>query len=218
MYVPEHFHETRIEVLQALIDRHPLATLVAMTSEGLTANHIPLRAELWAQGGGLLRGHVARSNSLWRKLENDAAVLAVFTGAEDYISPTYYPSKREHGKAVPTWNYATVHIQGNIRFIDDVTWLRDFVGSLTDLHEGGREPRWHVSDAPADYIDQMLRAIVGFEIRVSGIIGKFKGGQNRSAADRAGVNAALRTAGRSPEEVAELAPGSDATSSPEPSR
>jgi transcriptional regulator len=218
VYVPEHFRETRVEVLQALIDRHPLATLVAMTSEGLTANHIPLRSDLWAQGGGLLRGHIARSNSLWRKLENGAAVLAIFTGAENYISPTWYPSKREHGKAVPTWNYATVHIQGNIRFIDDVPWLRDFVGSLTDLHEGGREHRWHVSDAPADYIDQMLRAIVGFEIRVSGIIGKFKGGQNRSAADRAGVNAALRAAGRSSEEVAELAPGSDATSSPEPSR
>lgn len=218
MYVPEHFRETRVEVLQALIDRHPLATLVAMTSEGLTANHIPLQAQLRADGGGLLRGHIARSNSLWRTLENDAAVLAIFAGAENYVSPTWYPSKREHGKAVPTWNYATVHIQGNIRFIDDASWLRDFVVLLTDVHEGGREHRWHVSDAPADYIDGMLRAIVGFEIRVSGIVGKFKGSQNRSAADRAGVNAALRTAGRSAEEVAELAPGSDAGSGAHPAR
>jgi len=208
VYVPEHFREMRMEVLQAFIEQHPLATVVAMTGDGLTANHIPLQSKLTAEGKGLLRGHIARSNSLWRQLEHGAVVLAIFTGADAYISPTWYPSKREHGKAVPTWNYATVHIKGSIRFIDDVVWLRDFVGLLTNVYEQGRPQRWHVSDAPADYIDGMLRAIVGFEIEVSSVVGKFKGSQNRSGADRASVNAALRSSGREPDEIAELAPGS----------
>ena len=208
MYVPEQFRETRIDVLQAFIEQHPLGTLIAMTAEGLTANHIPLRARLSADGGGIVRGHIARANSLWRDLKPDAEVLALFMGADSYITPRWYPSKKEHGKVVPTWNYAAVHLHGSIRFIEDVSWLRDFVESLTDVHEGGRADRWHVSDAPADYIDGMLRAIVGLEIKVSRVVGKFKGSQNRSAADRAGVNAGLRAAGRGVEEVAEIAPGS----------
>ena len=206
MYVPEHFRETRIEVLQAFVTQHPLATLVALTSEGLTANHIPLQAQLAAPGGGWLRGHIARANSLWRELKPDAQVLAVFTGPDSYVSPNWYPSKREHGKVVPTWNYATVHVRGPIRFIDDATWLRQFVGTLTDSHERGAPQPWHVSDAPADYIAGMLRAIVGFEIRIADIVGKFKGSQNRSLADRAAVHAALRAAGRSDADAAELAP------------
>jgi transcriptional regulator len=211
VYVPEHFRETRTEVLQAFIERHPLGTLVATTAEGLTANHIPMRAELQAGGRGVLRGHIARANSLWRELPAGAAVLAIFFGADTYVSPTWYPSKREHGKAVPTWNYATVHLQGSIRFIDDAGWLRTFVEALTDEHEHGRVNRWHVSDAPADYLEGMMRAIVGFEIEVSSIVGKFKGSQNRSLADRAGAVAALRAEGRPPEEIAELVPGSEST-------
>jgi len=206
VYVPEHFRETRIEVLQRLIDRHPLALVVAVTASGLTANHIPLRAELTAAGAGVLRGHIARGNSLWRELQAGAPVLAVFTGADSYISPRWYPAKREHGKVVPTWNYATVHVSGTIRFIEDAAWLRNFVEGLTDVLEAGREDRWRVSDAPADYIAGMLRAIVGLEISVTGIVGKFKGSQNRSTADRAAVAAALAAAGRSAAEAAELAP------------
>ncbi len=214
MYVPQHFRESRIDVLQAFVDRHPLATLVAMTADGLTANHIPmhsqLRADVDGHSGGLLRGHVARANSLWRELQPSAAVLAVFFGADDYISPSWYPSKREHGKAVPTWNYATVHIRGSIRFIDDAPWLRDFVGTLTDVHEHGRVNRWHMSDAPADYMEGMLRAIVGFEIEISSIVGKFKGSQNRSLADQQAVGAALRASGRADAQLAEVVPGADA--------
>jgi len=209
VYVPEHFRESRIEVLQEFVDRHPLATLVATTDDGLTANHIPLQSKLSADGHGMLRGHIARSNSLWRKVEPNAGVLAIFTGAQAYISPNWYPSKREHGKAVPTWNYATVHIKGRIRFFDDVAWLRQFVGSLTDIHEQGRPARWHVEDAPADYLAGMLRAIVGFEVEIQSIEGKFKGSQNRPEADRAGVRAALRSSGREAAEIAVLAPGSD---------
>jgi transcriptional regulator len=206
MYVPEHFRETRIDVLQAFVERHAFATLVAVSAEGLTANHIPLIAQLTGEAGGILRGHIARANSLWRDLPAGAPVLAIFTGEDSYVSPIWYPSKREHGKAVPTWNYATVHINGNIRFIEDAGWLREIVTSLTDIHERGRPERWHVSDAPADYIEAMLRAIVGLEISVTRITGKFKGSQNRSAADRAGVAAALRAGSRSPEAIAEIAP------------
>ena len=205
MYVPEHFRETRIEVLRALIARYPLGTLVAVTSEGITANHIPMQLLPAADGPALLRGHIARANPLWRLLQNDAPVLAVFIGPDHYVSPTWYPSKREHGKAVPTWNYATVHIRGQIRFIEDGGWLRSLVESLTDEHERGIPNRWRISDAPPDFIDGMVHAIVGFEIRVSSIEGKFKASQNRSAADRAGVAEALRAAGLPPGDVAQLA-------------
>jgi len=208
VYVPEHFREERLEVLQALIERHPLATLVAVTDEGLSGNHIPMLAEL-RPDGGILRGHIARANALWRKLPPDADVLAIFAGADSYVSPNWYPSKREHGKAVPTWNYATVHVNGTIRFIDDALWLQELVTRLTDEHERDRSDRWHVSDAPADYIAGMMRAIVGFEITVSRLVGKFKGSQNRSPEDRSGVRTALRAEDRSPLELSELAPGTE---------
>jgi len=205
LYVPEHFRETRIEVLRALIARYPLGTLVAVTSEGITANHIPMQLLPAADGPALLRGHIARANPLWRLLQNDAPVLAVFIGPDHYVSPTWYPSNREHGKAVPTWNYATVHIRGQIRFIEDGGWLRSLVESLTDEHERGIPNRWRISDAPPDFIDGMVRAIIGFEIRVSAIEGKVKASQNRSAADRTGVAEALLAAGLPPEDVAQLA-------------
>ena len=209
MYIPEHFRETRIEVLQPFIERHPLATLVALTDAGLTANLIPLQAQLRAGTGGRLLGHIARANSLWRDLRDGASVLAIFTGAEHYISPSWYPSKKEHGKAVPTWNYATVHVHGSVRFIDDKTWLRNFVASLTDQFEQVRVNRWHIEDAPADYLEGMLRAIVGFEIDISRIEGKFKGSQNRSTPDRAGARDALSAEGVATADIVELAPDSD---------
>jgi transcriptional regulator len=211
MYVPEHFREIRLPLLQAFIDQHPLAALVTLTSEGLTANHIPMQGKLESGRNGWLRGHIARANPLWRELSEGAAVLAVFTGAERYISPGWYPSKREHGKAVPTWNYAAVHISGSIRFIEDRAWLHALVNSLTDIHERARPDPWHVSDAPEDFIEVMLRAIVGFEITVTSTVGKFKGSQNRSATDRAAVTNALLTEGFTPNQVTELVPksGSD---------
>jgi transcriptional regulator len=209
VYVPKHFSETRVELLQAFIERHPFATLVGVTGEGLTANHLPLISRLSPDGTGELRGHIARANSLWRELKEDAPVLAIFAGADSYISPSWYPAKREHGKVVPTWNYATVHVSGNIRFIQDADWLRQFVTSLTDVNEAHRTPRWHVSDAPSDYIEGMLGAIVGVEINVTRVVGKFKGGQNRSLADRSGVAAGLRAEGRVAEDIAEIAPGAE---------
>jgi transcriptional regulator len=210
VYLPEQFRETRIDVLQAFLARHPLSTLVAMTAAGLTANHIPLIAQLADDGTGVLRGHIARGNSLWRELAPGAPVLAIFNGADSYISPSWYPSKREHGKVVPTWNYATVHANGNIHFIEDRVWLREFVSSLTDTHERSRSAPWHVTDAPESYIESMLGAIVGLEISVTRLVAKFKGSQNRSAADRAGVAAGLHAAGRDSAEIAEMAPGATA--------
>lgn len=205
MYLPEHFRESRIELLHNFIRRHPLAVLVAMRTEGLSADHIPM--QLWPRSDGVLtlRGHIARSNSLWRVLNTDAPILAIFGGAAHYISPSWYPSKRSSGKVVPTWNYSAVHVAGQIRFIEDSSWLRALVESLTDQHEAEALHRWKVSDAPEDYIQAMLQAIVGFEICVTSIQGKFKASQNRNEADRAGVARALQDAGLPIDDVAELA-------------
>jgi transcriptional regulator len=207
VYVPEFFRETRIEVLQRFVTEHPLATLIAHTPTELTANHIPLRAQLTAAGGGILRGHIARANSLWRELPADSQVLVVFMGADTYVTPRAYATKKENGKVVPTWNYATVHVKGTIRFIEDTAWLKEFVTGLTDVHEAGAPEPWKVADAPADYIDALLRAIVGLEITVTAVTGKFKGSQNRPMADRQGVQAVLRDEGRAAEDIGELVPG-----------
>lgn len=210
MYVPEHFRESRFEVLQALIRRHPLAVLVAGVEGALAAEHLPLQLISGPDGGWRLRGHVARGNPLWRQLPAGSPVLAIFRGAEHYISPSWYASNVEHGRVVPTWNYAAVHASGSIRFIEEPDWLLALVESLTDEHEEGRTPRWRVCEAPADHTAAKLRAIVGFEITVSALIGKFKSSQNRSTADRAGVIRALRAEGVSEEALSELVRDPDA--------
>ncbi len=204
MYIPEHFREPRPEVLHSLIRRHPLAILVASVEGALGAEHLPLQLASGPDGGWRLRGHVARANPLWRRLPAGSPVLAIFRGADHYVSPAWYASKTQHGRVVPTWNYAVVHASGPIRFIEEPEWLLGLVESLTDEHERGRTPRWRVSDAPADHISAMLRAIVGFEIEVSALTGKFKSSQNRSAADRAGVLGALSAEGLTDEVLGEL--------------
>lgn len=162
---------------------HPLATLVTVQEGVPTADHVPLQYDASA---GVLRGHVARANPLWR-LADGERVLAIFSGPQGYVSPSWYPGKAEHHKVVPTWNYAVVHAQGRLRAMDDANWLHAFVTGLTASQEGARAMPWAVSDAPADYVQQMLRAIVGIEIAVDQLIGKFKLSQNRNEADRAGV-------------------------------
>ena len=191
MYQPAQFQESRPEVLQELIRTHPLATLVTITPDGLSADHVPLVFEASVGERGVLLGHVARANPVWRQVEPGAQVLAIFQGPNHYVTPSWYPAKAEHGKVVPTWNYVVVHVRGTITWRQDAVWLRAFLESLTSGREARRTKPWHISDAPADYIDRMLASIVGFEIAVSSITGKWKLGQNRSAADRAGVAAGL---------------------------
>ena len=194
MYQVAAFREDRIEVMHALIRAHPLATLVSVSAGALEANHLPLLIEADPAPNGALRGHVARSNPLWRQLP-EGEVLAVFQGPQAYVTPSWYPSKREHGKVVPTWNYAVVHVRGPLVVHDDREWLRDLVSRLTLSQEAGRSQPWGVGDAPAEYIDRMLEAIVGIEIPVTSIEGKWKVSQNRVQADRDGVAAGLRGRG-----------------------
>ncbi len=196
MYLPKHFEERRPEVLHELVRAHPLGMLVTLADAGLQANTIPFTLDADPAGGpGILRGHVARANPLWRETRDDVESLVVFQGEQAYISPGWYPSKAEHGKVVPTWNYVMVQARGTLRAIDDAAWLLPFVTRLTDRHEAAQPKPWAVSDAPSDYIDTMLRAIVGIEITLTALTGKWKVSQNRSAADRAGVAQGLRGAG-----------------------
>jgi transcriptional regulator len=187
MYLPKHFEETRIGVLHHLIRAHPLGTLVTLGPDGPEANHLPFEVDPEPAPFGTLRAHVARANPLWREISRDGRALAIFQGAQAYISPSWYPSKREGGKVVPTWNYAVVHAYGTLRAIEDRAWLRAFVERLTERHEKGRREPWKLADAPADFIEQMLGAIVGIELTVTRLTGKWKTSQNRPAADRAGV-------------------------------
>lgn len=183
MYQPGHFQQTDAGQLAALIGAHPLATLVALQDGVLTADHVPMILEP-GDGHGTLRGHVARANPLWR---HPGPVLAVFHGVQAYVSPSWYPSKAATHKVVPTWNYQVVHAHGTLRPVEDRDWLHGLVNRLTNRHEGHRAMPWGVGDAPADYVEQMLRAIVGIEIAVTRLEGKWKLSQNRSAGDRAGT-------------------------------
>jgi transcriptional regulator len=184
MYQPAHFVERDADTLLALMKAHPLATLVRAGAE-LAADILPLEVERVGETWRVT-GHVARGNPLWREADGQS-VLLLFQGPQAYVSPNWYPSKSQHGKAVPTWNYTMVQVHGTLRATQDPEWLRALVTRLTERHEGGRAAPWHVSDAPPDYIDAMLKAIVGIEIEVTRVEGKFKLSQNRDAADRTGV-------------------------------
>ena len=210
MYLPKHFEETRIDILHGLIHAHPLGALVTLTSRGLDANHIPFEVDSAPSPLGTLRGHVARANPMWREFSRDVDALVIFQGPGTYVSPAWYPTKQQTAKVVPTWNYAVVHAHGALTAIEDRAWLRAFVTALTDRHEASRPQPWRVTDAPADYIETMLGAIVGLELRITRLVGKWKMSQNRPAQDRAGVVDALRRAGGEAERaVADLVRGPD---------
>jgi transcriptional regulator len=194
MYLPTHFEERRPEVLHALIRREPLGLLVTHGDAGLQANPVPFLLELQTGPQGMLRAHVARANPLWREADG-TEVLVVFQGPQAYVSPNWYPSKAEHGKAVPTWNYVTVQARGRLRAIEDPAWLRAFLTTLTATHEAPQPRPWTLEEAPADYIDKLLGAIVGLELEVRSLVGKWKVTQNRPAADREGVAHALAAQG-----------------------
>jgi transcriptional regulator len=192
MYMPAHFEESRPEVLQRLIHDHPLATWVVQGGSGLVVNHIPFLLDVSRGAHGTLIGHVARANPVWRAL---GPSVAVFQGPQAYISPSWYPSKREHGKVVPTFNYAVVHAHGTPRAIEAPDEVLAIVTRLTQMHEAGHAVPWSVNDAPPDYIEQMLKAIVGIELPVERLVGKWKASQNRSAPDRLGTVAGLQQRG-----------------------
>jgi transcriptional regulator len=185
MYMPKHFEETRTDALYGLIRAYPFATLVTHAAAGLTANHLPFEPV-----DGALYGHVARGNELTQL--DGAEVLLIFHGPDGYISPNWYPSKHETGREVPTWNYAVVHVHGRLRVIDDAAWLRRLLETLTDHHEATQPKPWKVGDAPEDHVAKSLRAIVGIEVAIERIEGKFKLSQNHPARNRAGVIAGQR--------------------------
>ncbi|MDB5962390.1 MAG: transcriptional regulator [Massilia sp.] len=191
MYTPSRFHESRPAVLQALIEAHPLGTVVTHGAAGLNADHIPFEYSAPTEGApfGTLRAHVARANPLWQ--QDGSAVMVVFQGPAGYISPSLYEEKPISGKVVPTWNYAVVHGHGVLRAVDDPVWLQALLARLTDQHEAGREHQWAVGDAPPAYVETLKKAIVGIEIVLTRLDGKWKLSQNRPQADQLAVAAEL---------------------------
>lgn len=191
MYVQKLFEETRVEVLHALMDAHPLGTLVTLTADGLEANHIPFKVYPQASHFGTLRGHVSRSNPVWRSFQPQVETLIVFQGPNTYISPTWYPCGEKSGKVAPSWSYAVVHAYGTLRIVEDGNWLMGLLEDLTAQNENGRATPWKVADAPADFTRKLLDAIVGIEIEITRLVGKWQVGQQRPAVDRERVMAEL---------------------------
>ena len=186
MYLPEVFEERDVDTLHRTIEAHPLGALVAVTSGGLDANHIPFLIDAEPAPFGSLHGHVARANPVWRELDG-APALVIFQGPQQFITPSWYPTKQETGRVVPTWNYVVVHAHGRARVIDDHAQVRAHLERLTDRHEQSRDNPWKVTDAPDDFIDKMASAVVGIEMTVERLIGKWKVSQNRTTRDREGV-------------------------------
>ena len=196
MYLPKHFTVEDQALLAQLIFEYPLATLAGNLDEHLEINHLPL---MLSTDKTKLYGHIARVNPLI-KIANSSntAVTAVFNGPNAYVTPAWYPSKQETGKVVPTWNYAVVHVEGNIQLIEDPQWLRSHVSQMTNIHEPTYQSEWKLDDAPEEYVQMMLKAIVGIEIDIHKMVGKFKLSQNRPAEDYVAVVDELK---QSPEEV-----------------
>ena len=196
MYLPKHFSVDDPALLAQLIAEYPLATIVGSLENQLEVNHLPL---MLSSDKTKLYGHIARVNPLVKVAgSSNTSVTAIFNGPQAYVTPAWYPSKKETGKVVPTWNYAVVHAQGNIKLIEDAQWLRSHVAQMTNIHEPTYQSSWKLDDAPEDYVQMMLKAIIGIEIEVKILVGKFKLSQNRPAQDYAAV---VETIEKSPQEV-----------------
>lgn len=197
MYLPGHFEETRVDELHRLVDENPFGALVVRGPSGLDANHLPFLLEPAAGAHGRLLAHVARANPLWREATDGDEALVIFRAEDAYVSPNWYPSKHEAHRQVPTWNYRVVHVHGTLAIRDDERFVRGVVARLTRVHEArtGSEKPWRMGDAPADYLDRMLAAIVGIEVEITAIVGKWKLGQNKDERDRLGAAEALRDHG-----------------------
>ncbi|HEX7081625.1 MAG TPA: FMN-binding negative transcriptional regulator [Gammaproteobacteria bacterium] len=192
MYIPKPHEETDQAVLYDLIRAHPLGTWAAPGDCELIVNHIPFLVDPSRGTFGTLMGHVARANPVWRAFSRTLPSVVVFHGPDTYISPSWYPSKQAHGRVVPTWNYVVVHAHGIPRVVDDSAWLLEHLNRLTDTHETGRSPAWKVADAPPDFVERMIERLVGIEIPLAKLEGKWKVSQNRPHADKLGVVAGLR--------------------------
>jgi transcriptional regulator len=201
VYLPQAFEEKRVDVIHACIRAHPLGALVTVGAQGLNANHVPFLVDPEPAPFGTLRAHVARGNSAWRDLASAPDALVIFQGPQGYVSPSWYPGKAEHGKVVPTWNYVVVHAYGAARVVHDAAWLRNLVGDLTREHEAERAQPWSVSDAPDEFVAQQMRAIVGIEIPIARLMGKWKASQNRTPLEIERVTEGLTTDGSAFAEV-----------------
>lgn len=204
MYQPTHFREERLEVQHRLIQQYPLGLLITAGSGGLMANHIPFFLRPAASGRGTLQAHLARANPQLQELDSLLECLVVFQGPQEYVTPSWYETKQETGKVVPTWNYATVHAWGKPHLVDDAAWLLHHLNTLTQHQEQERPVPWEVGDAPASYIASQMKGIVGIEIEIDRLAGKWKVSQNRPEQDRRGVVAGLRQEGEGAHSMAAL--------------
>ncbi len=196
MYIPSHFEQPDITAMHELIRTRPLATLVTLSADGINANHIPLHLSESPVPFGTLRGHVARSNPIWRE-ESNIEVLAIFHGPNAYISPSWYATKLETGKVVPTWNYTVAHAYGSLRIIDDADWIRTQLEALTDHNEAAFPDPWAVSDAPNAFTEKLIESIVGIEMVITRLSGKWKVSQNQPPQNQASVIQGLNDSGQS---------------------
>jgi transcriptional regulator len=187
MYIPRHNEEKRVSVMHTLIISHPLGTLVTLGASGLFASHVPMVLDDDGSEFGVLKCHISRANTQWRDFVPTVDALAIFAGHQHYITPTWYPGTKTHGKEVPTWNYVVVHAYGPLKVIQDEDWLLKNVEKLTNIHEAGSPVPWKVSDAPADFIKTQLKGIVGLELKIKRLEGKWKVSQNRIEEERKGV-------------------------------
>ncbi|NDU92503.1 MAG: FMN-binding negative transcriptional regulator [Ferrovum sp.] len=194
MYLPKAFRENRIEVMHGLMRSHPLAMLITGGEGGLNASPVPFLICPTEGEYGTLRAHVARANPHWPELQRVSECLVVFQGEQGYITPSWYATKQVTHKVVPTWNYATVHAWGKPHIVEDAVWLRRLLEDLTQAQESKRVQPWNMGEAPADFIDGQMKAIIGMEIPIGRIEGKWKMSQNRPAADQVGVVEGLRSA------------------------
>jgi transcriptional regulator len=205
MYVPQAFTQPDKNALQQLMRDHPFAALIVQTEKGMDANHLPF---VWRDDGsefGVLAGHVARTNPVWQTYQQSHDALAIFQAANAYITPSWYPGKQENGKVVPTWNYAVVHASGAINIIEDAQWLYRLLDELTNQHEKHFASPWAISDAPADFVEKLSGAIVGIEIPIRNLVGKWKLSQNQSEQNRQGVIQGLAASTKPQDrEIAEL--------------
>ncbi|MEY4754741.1 MAG: hypothetical protein RJA44_2416 [Pseudomonadota bacterium] len=202
MYLPPHFAQPETEQLQRLMRAHPLGALVTQVDGVLDADHLPFELDATRGEHGVLQAHVARANPLWQRCASGTPVLVIFRGAESYISPSWYPSKHEAHRQVPTWNYEVVHAHGILSIHGDERYVRGLVARLTRRHEAAEPQPWKMGDAPADYLDAMLRNIVGIEVQITALVGKAKLSQNKEARDR--LNAADTLQARGQDELAQL--------------